>query len=74
MYMYVLGPGYAHPGRQSLSRAHQLRRGRVRIAFNDETRLWTRFSLADILVLVGGAIPPAPAVPASILGSLLAIG
>ena len=26
---------------------------------------WTRFSLAEIVVLVGGAIPPAPAVPAS---------
>ena len=26
---------------------------------------WTRFSLVEILVLVGGAIPPAPAVPAS---------
>ena len=34
-------------------------------SFTRELRPWTRFSLAKILVLAGGAIPPAPAVPAS---------
>ena len=33
--------------------------------FTRELCSWTHFSLAEILVLVGGAIPPAPAVPAS---------
>ena len=31
---------------------------------------WTRFILAEILVLAGGAIPPAPEVPASTRSTL----
>ena len=42
-----------------------LEAARPRQAFTGEPCPRTRFSLAEILVLVGGAIPPAPAVPSN---------